>query len=71
MGAGLPFVTGFFVYAVEGLVVVLGVGAGRAFCPVFGAPRGLEPCALTCFVAAADGLACIEAGKTFRETLVT
>lgn len=71
MGAGLPLVTGFFVYAVEGLLVVLGVGAGRAFWPVLGAPTGLAPCALTCFVAAADGLACIEAGKTFRDTFVT
>jgi hypothetical protein len=64
---------------VEGLATVLGVGAGkplgigagRAFWPGLGAPTGFAPCALTCFVAAADGLGCIEAGNTFREALVT
>lgn len=71
VGAGLPLVTGFFVYAVAGLGAVLGVGAGRAFWPVFGAPTGLEPCALTCLVAAADGAGCIDFGKIFREAFVT
>ena len=71
VGAGLPLVTGFFVYAVAGLGAVLGVGAGRAFWPVFGAPTGLEPCALTCLVAAADGAGCIDFGKIFREEFVT
>jgi hypothetical protein len=70
VGAGLPPVTGFLVYA--GLAAgVLGAGAGRAFWPVLGAPTGLAPWALTCFVAAADGLGCIDAGKIFREALVT
>lgn len=71
VGAGLPLVTGFFVYDVAGLGAVLGVGAGRAFWPVFGAPTGLEPCALTCLVAAADGAGCIDFGKIFREAFVT
>jgi len=77
VGAGLPPVTGFFVYAVAGreaaagLGVVLGVGAGRAFWPGFGAPTGLGPCALTCLVAAADGAGCIDFGKIFLEALVT
>jgi hypothetical protein len=70
VGAGLPPVTGFLVYA--GLAAgVLGAGAGRAFWPVLGAPTGLAPWALTCFVAATDGLGCIDAGKIFREALVT
>jgi hypothetical protein len=72
VGAGLPLGTGFFVYEVGGLGVVLGVGAGRAFWPVFGAPMGLAPpCALTCLVAAADGAGCIDFGNIFREAFVT
>jgi hypothetical protein len=79
VGAGLPPVTGFLVYAVAGLEAgadtdlgaVFGVGAGSAFWPVRGAPTGLAPCALTCWVAAADGAGCIDFGKTFRETFVT
>lgn len=71
VGAGLPFGTGFFVYAVDGRELVLGVGAGRAFCAALGAPMGFEPCDLTCFVAAADGLGCAEAGRTFLDRFVT
>ena len=71
VGAGLPFGTGFFVYAVVGRGVVLGVGAGRAFCAALGAPTGFEPCDLTCLVAAADGLGCAEAGRTFLDRFVT
>lgn len=71
VGAGLPLGTGFFVYAVDGLEVFFGVGAGRAFCAAFGAPTGFEPCDLTCLVAAADGLGCAEAGRTFLDRFVT
>lgn len=71
VGAGLPLGTGFFLYDVAGLGAVFGAGAGRAFWPVFGAPTGLEPCALTCLVAAADGAGCIDFGKIFREAFVT
>ena len=71
-GAPVDPVTGFLAAAVGGvLALFLGVGAGRAFWPVFGAPKGLEACDLTCFVAAADGAGCIDFGKTFLEAFVT
>ena len=63
--------TGLVAGLEAGLEAVLEVGAGRAFGPVFGSPTGLEPCDLTCLIAAADGAGCIDFGKTFREAFVT
>lgn len=71
VGAPVFAVTGFLVPTAEVLALFLGVGAGRAFCPVFGAPRGLAPWDLTCLVAAADGLGCADAGRIFLEAFVT
>jgi hypothetical protein len=72
VGAPVAPMTGFFAGGtVEVRALFLGVGAGRAFWPVLGAPRGFALWDLTCLVAAADGAACIDFGKTFLETFVT
>jgi len=71
-GAPVEPITGFLTACVGGvLALFLGVGAGRAFWPVLGAPKGFEPWDLTCLVAAADGAGCIDFGKTFLEAFVT